>query len=460
MTSDKRSGKATELARMIEQRKLSHVKLGVTDIDGVMRGKYVAADDLLRGVDGDLGLCSCLLGWDCADSLYTNNPGGITGWHTGFPDTPIEIILATVRGLPHEFDGNGLLVLGEFSGEAAAICPRALLRRVVNEARAMGFEVVVGFEYEFTLFQETSDSANQKGFRGLKPLSAGNFGYSVLRSANFSALCEELIADCAAMDVPLIGVHTENGPGIWEAAIGATDALAAADRAAVFKTFAKDFARRHGLLASFMAKWSTEHQGLGGHVHLSLRSTRDNLPVFFDEDRADRSSLLFDQFVAGQLAMLPEFTALVAPNVNSYSRLVPGAWAPTTATSGMDNRTCALRLIGRSAESRRVEFRVAGADANPYLALAAALASGLEGIRRALPKTEPFCGNAYADAGEVARLPPDLGEAARLFRNSDAARDWFGDAFVTHYALSREWEQSRFRAAVTDWELERYLEII
>jgi len=460
VTSDKRSDAAREFARTIEQRKLSHVKLAVTDVDGVMRGKYVAAADLLGALDDGLGLCSCLLAWDCDDTLYTNNPDGISGWHTGFPDVPVAVIPATMRTLPHEFDGKGLLVLGEFAGEGAAICPRATLRRVLDEAGAMGFEVVVGFEYEFALFAETSDSAHAKEFRNLKPLSAGNFGYSVLRSANFSALCEDLIRDCSAMDVPLVGVHTENGPGIWEAAIAATDALAAADGAAVFKTFAKDFARRHGLLATFMAKWSAEHQGLGGHIHISLRSAEDQAPVFFDSGRSDSSSLLLDQFVAGQLALLPEFTALVAPNVNSYSRLVPGAWAPTTATSGADNRTCALRLIGRTASSRRVEFRVPGADSNPYLALAAAIASGLDGIRGKLPKAEPFHGNAYASARDAVALPATLAEAARLFGSSEAARSWFGDAFVSHYVRSREWEEMRFRAAVTDWELERYLEII
>lgn len=459
MTSKGQIDAAADLVRMVEERKLSHVKLGVTDVDGVMRGKYVAASDLMAGLDGDLGLCSCLIGWDCDDTLYTNNPDGISGWHTGYPDMPINIAPESVRTLPREFDGNGLLVLGELAGDAAAVCPRTLLRRLVDEAGAMGFEVIVGFEYEFALFAETSDSARAKGFRGLKPLSSGNFGYSILRSANFSELCETLIRDCAAMGVPLVGVHTENGPGIWEAAIGATDALAAADRAAIFKTFVKDIARQHGLLATFMAKWSTEHQGLGGHIHISLRSRTDGSAAFFDGKREDRSSVILDQFVAGQLALMPEFTALVAPTVNSYARLVPGAWAPTAATSGADNRTCALRLIGQSPQSRRVEFRVPGADANPYLALAAALASGLEGIRARLPKVSPATGNAYAERG-AARLPESLAEATKSLRGSKAAREWFGEAFVTHYALSREWEDSRFRAAVTDWELQRYLEII
>lgn len=448
---------AMKLAQLVQQRELGHVKLGVNDIDGVMRGKYLAAPDLLAALGGELGVCSCLIGWDCDDALYTNNPDGVTGWHTGFPDMPVTIAPETARDLPREFAGKGLLVLGELAGEAAAICPRTLLRKILEEATRMGFEVVVGFEYEFALFAESSETAHAKRFRDLEPLSHGNFGYSILRSANFSGLCEGLLRDCAGMGVPLVGVHTENGPGIWEAAIGATGALEAADRAAVFKTFTKDFMRSQGVLATFMAKFAPEHQGLGGHIHISLH-TKDGAAAF--HDKSGGPAPLLDQFVAGQLALLPEFTALVAPTINSYARLVPGAWAPTAATWGEDNRTCALRLVGHSAASRRVEFRVAGADANPYLALAAALASGLEGIRKGLSKPSGRTGNAYENPGDASRLPESLADAARLFRSSAAARQWFGDRFVEHYALSREWEEARFRAAVTDWELRRYFEII
>lgn len=452
---------AQELAQSIQQRGLSHIKLGVTDLDGVMRGKYVAASDVLAGLRDGLSFCSCIVGWDCDDTLYTNNPQGVTGWHTGYPDMPITLVPDSARTLPHEFDGAGLLVLAEMAGDAAALCPRTLLRRVLNEAAAMGFEAFVGFEFEFALFAETRESARAKGFRNLTPLSPGNFGYSLLRSTNFSGILEELLRDCAAMDVPLVALHTENGPGIWEAAIGATDALAAADRAIIFKTFAKAFAQRHGLLATFMAKWSVEQQGQGGHMHISLRAADGGRPLFFDPDEQDQSTPLMRQFVAGQLSLMPDFTAMVAPTINSYTRLLPGAWAPTTATSGADNRTCALRLIGRGPGSRRVEYRVAGADTNPYLALAAAIASGLEGIRRELPPVEPISGNAYAVPIPVeAHLPQTLGEAAKRLHRSSVARSWFGDTFVDHFALSREWEESRFRAAVTSWELERYFEVI
>lgn len=452
---------AEVLAKTIKQRGLTHIKLGLTDLDGVIRGKYVAAADFVAGLESGIGFCSCIVGWDCNDQLYTNNPAGITGWHTGYQDIPITAIPGTARTLPNEFEGKGMLVLAEMAGAATAICPRALLGRVVAQADAMGFETLVGFEYEFSLFAETRESARAKGFRDLVPSSPGNFGYSLLRTDNFAQLCEGLLRESAAMDVPLVALHTENGPGIWEAAIGAADALTAADRAATFKMFAKAFVQRRGLLATFMAKPSAEQQGQGGHMHISLREKESGRPVFFGDDQENPSSAIMQRFVSGQLAALPELTAMVAPTVNSYTRLVPGAWAPTAATSGEDNRTCALRLVGRSPTSRRVEYRVAGADANPYLALAAALASGLQGISDRRSSTPPLTGNAYEmDAREGTVLPPTLAEAAQRLRHSKIARSWFGDAFVDHFALSREWEEERFRAAVTSWELERYFEII
>ena len=451
---------AMTLVKTITERGLPFVKLGITDIDGVMRGKYVAAADVIAGLQSGMGFCNCIIGWDCDDRLYTNNPNGISGWHTGYADISIAAIPGTARTLPHEFDGQGMLILAEMAGDATAVCPRSILRRVVEQASAMGFDVHVGFEYEFSLFAETRESARAKHFRDLTPISPGNFGYSLLRTANFPELCEALLRDCATMDVPLIAFHTENGPGIWEGAIDATDALSAADRAATFKTFAKAFAQRHGLLATFMAKPSAELQGQGGHMHISLREKESGRPVFFDE-RAGGSSETMRRFVAGQLALMPELTAMVAPTINAYTRLAPGTWAPTAATSGEDNRTCALRLIGRTAGSRRVEYRVAGADANPYLALAAALASGLHGIREALEPPPPYTGNAYeANMSDVPHLPATLAEAADRLRQSRAARDWFGDTFVDHFALSRDWEEQSFRAAVTSWELERYFEVI
>jgi glutamine synthetase len=261
------------------------------------------------------------------------------------------------------------------------------------------------------------------------------------------------------MRMPLEGLHTETGPGVLEAAIGYCAALEAADRAALFKTFTKVIAQRKGLMATFMAKWSPNYPGQSGHLHLSLK--KDGAPVFHDENAPHSMSPLMRSFVAGQQQLLPQVLAMVAPTINSYSRMVPGYWAPTSATWGVENRTTALRVIPGSAKSQRVEYRIAAADANPYLALAAALGSGLWGIEQGLEPTEPVAGNAYALPRDESRaLPATLWEAAQALKASNAARDLFGSDFVEHFAATREWEEREFRKHITDWELARYFEII
>jgi glutamine synthetase len=262
------------------------------------------------------------------------------------------------------------------------------------------------------------------------------------------------------MRFPLEGLHTETGPGVLEAAIQYADVLEGADRAALFKTFVKVLAERRGWMATFMAKWSRDWPGQSGHLHVSLEDAAGR-PVFYDADMPHRMSDAMRWFIGGQQALLPELLAMVASNVNSYTRLIPGFWAPTDATWGIDNRTCALRAIPGSPQSQRVEYRIAAADINPYLALAAAVGSGLWGIEHRVEPDAPVAGNAYARAYPKRRqLPRTLWEAAQRLRNSQAAKALFGEAFVAHYAATREWEEREFRKAITDWELARYFEII
>jgi glutamine synthetase len=291
-------------------------------------------------------------------------------------------------------------------------------------------------------------------------MTPGWFGYSMLRSSVESDLYHGLLKLCADMDMPLEGLHTETGPGVMEAAITYTDALAAADRAILFKTFSKVFAQRHGKMFTFMAKWSNSYPGQSGHLHLSLRDA-DGKPVFHDSGKSSNISDTMRWFIGGQQALMPELLAMVAPTVNSYSRLIPGFWAPTDATWGVENRTCALRAIPGSASSQRVEYRVAAADINPYVALAAALGSGLWGIENRIEPDAPIAGNAYAVTHSPERaLPRTLSDAADRLTRSSAARSLFGDIFVDHYAMTRQWEAREFQRAITDWELARYFEII
>ncbi|MGE0715466.1 MAG: glutamine synthetase family protein [Alphaproteobacteria bacterium] len=441
---------------IVEARGLTHVKVGVFDADGVLRGKYMSRAKFLSALEGGFGFCDVVLGWDSNDQLYDNVK--YTGWHTAYPDAAVRIVPESCREIP--FEAPGLFFLAEFAPPAEAICPRGILRRVLAKAESMGFSVKAAVEYEFFVFDETPHSVREKGFRNLKPITPGYFGYSVLRNSVWSDFYRELLDTCERMDMPIEGLHTETGPGVLEAAIAVDDALASADKAALFKTFTKVVAQRRNLMATFMAKWSPDWPGQSGHIHVSLVG-RDGKPVFHEAGAMGSMSPVMRRFVAGQQALLPQVLAMVAPTVNSYTRLIPGFWAPTSATWGIENRTTALRVIPGSPKSQRVEYRIAAADGNPYLALAAAIGSGLWGIEQGLEGTDPIAGNAYeVETPADLALPRTLWEAAQNLKGSAAARALYGDAFVEHFAATREWEEREARRAITDWQLARYFEII
>jgi len=431
-------------------------KVGVFDVDGIMRGKYMHRDKLISSLQSGFGFCDVVLGWDSQDQILDNLD--YTGWHTGFPDVEVRLAPGTARRIP--FEEATLFVLGEFAGKAEAICPRGVLRRVLARADALGFSAKAGFEFEFFVFDETPQTIRDKGYRNLSPLSPGSFGYSVLRNSVHAELHHDLLDTCEAMRMPIEGLHTETGAGVLEAALQAEGALEAADRAALFKTFAKVLAQRRGLMATFMAKWSDDWPGQSGHIHISL-ADRQGAPVFHDRDAPSAMSEVMRWFVGGQQKLMPELLAMIAGTVNSYTRLVPGYWAPINATWGVENRTAALRVIGGGPKSQRVEYRVAAADIHPHIALAAALGSGLWGVENRIEPTEPVTGDAYAQTfPPEQRFPATLGEAAERLKHSSTAAELFGRDFVDHYANTRLWEERQFRRRVTSWELERYFEII
>ncbi len=441
---------------MLASRQIEHLKIGVFDGDGVMRGKYLAREKFLTALDKQLGFCDVVLGWDSNDQLYDNT--SFTGWHTAYPDASVRLLPATRREIP--FEPRTLLVLGEFAGRAETVCPRGTLRRVLERAASMGYLVNAAAEFEFFLFEETPHSVREKGYRQLKTMTPGAFGYSVLRASVHSDLYHELLELSRVMRFPIEGLHTETGPGVLEAALSYCEALEAADRAALFKTFTKVLAQRHGLMATFMAKWSNAVPGQSGHLHISLRGPNGE-SIFHDAAKKHEMSDAMRWFVGGQQALMPELLSMIACTVNSYSRLVPGYWAPTSATWGIENRTTALRVIRGSPSSQRIEYRIAAADINPYIALAAAIGSGLWGIEHRIEPDAAIEGNAYElQHPPQRRLPATLYEAAERLAASKAARALFGDAFVEHHAATRQWEEREFRKAITDWELARYFEII
>lgn len=443
--------------RIIKERQLSHVKVGIFDIDGVMLGKYMSASKFLSALDNGFSFCDVILGWDSKNKLYDNTK--YTGWHTGYPDTAVRILPQSCRELV--FEDNQLLFMAEFAGKAEAICPRALLRQMIQKAAAMELEAYAALEYEFFMFDETPDSIRAKGFRNLKPITPDFFGYSIIRNTVHAELYHQILHMSEVMDFPIEGLHTETGPGVIEAAIAVDQVEAAADKAALFKTFMKVLAQRNNKMATFMAKWSPHYPGQSGHIHLSLQYMNGLGSAFYDPANAHNMSKIQRHFLAGQQRLMPELLAMLSPTVNSYTRLIPGFWAPTDATWGVENRTTALRLIPGNEKSQRIEYRLGSADANPYLALAAALGSGLYGIEHELEPEQEIKGNAYAQAHhEELALPHTLWDAAQRLKNSTAARTLFGDEFIDHFVASREWEEREFRQHITDWELDRYFEII
>jgi glutamine synthetase len=438
--------------------RIHKVKVAVADIDGVLRGKYLSKEKFLSAVDNGFGFCNVVFGWDSSDACYDN--AAYTGWHTGYPDAQVRVDLGTARTVP--WDQQIPFFLGDFEdgkGGPLAVDPRNLLKKVLAQAAQAGCQAKVGMEFEWFNFKETPQSLAQKDYQRPEPLSPGMFGYSLLRASlnqpYFAALMDEL----PAFGIPLEGLHTETGPGVFEAAILYSDALEAADRGVLFKTAAKEIAYRFGILPSFMAKWSGALPGCSGHCHQSLWDSAAKNNLFYDAADPNKMSALFKSYLAGQLLCLPEILPMFAPTVNSYKRLVDGFWAPTKSLWGMDNRTTAYRVIAGGPKSTRLEARVPGSDVNPYLSAAACIAAGLYGIRKNLNLDSPaVVGSAYKT--DAKRLPRNLSEATEAMATSQLARELFGEAFVGHFVGTRRWEWGQFQDAVTDWELKRYFEII
>ena len=449
-TAKARAAQIDHLREDFKKHGIRKVKVGGFDVDGVLRGKYLSLDKFWGVADGGLGYCDVIFGWDSGDQLYDN--ATVTGWHTGYPDTHATIDLSTYRRIPWE-EGTAAFLL-DFD---VPVSPRQLLQKVDAKARAMGFAVKCSSEYEFFIFKETPESVRAKGYSNLTPLSPGMFGYSWLRASENAPLVHALQDGLNAFDVEVESFHTETGPGVYEAALKYDSLPRAADKAALFKTAAKEICSRHGVMPCFMAKWNKELPGCSGHLHQSLWSLSGE-PVFPDPRGPKGMSKIFQHYVAGQVALMPAFTALIAPTINSYKRMVRGAWSPTLATWGVENRTTALRVIPGSPNSTRVEYRFAAADMNPYIAMAASVASGLYGIERELSLPSETTGNGY-DA-EAKPLPGSLRDATAALAASKEARELLGETFVEHYLRTREWECRQFEAAVTKWELERYFEII
>lgn len=447
--------------KAVEKSGTQKVKVAVSDIDGILRGKYLHIDKFKGAAEpypaGGFGFCDVVFGWDSSDQCYDNT--SVTGWQHGFPDALARLDLDTARNVP--WDNNVPFFIGEFinsDGTPHPLCPRQTLKKVIKRAAKMGVNPMCGMEFEWFNFLENSHSWESKKGVGPTPLTPGMFGYSLLRMNQnrefFNAIQDEMLQ----FGVPIEGLHTETGPGVYEAAIAFSDALTQADRAILFKTGTKEIGVRFGIMPSFMAKWNAAYPGCSGHIHQSMSDGKKNL--FSDAKGRHGMSKMFESYLAGQVAHLMEFAPMFWPTINSYKRLVDGFWAPVKPTWGVDNRTASFRVIAGSPKSTRLETRCPGADVNPYLAMAAVIAAGLDGVEKGMKLTAPAIHGTNGGAENIPRAPRTLIETTRNFQQSKVARDWLGDTFVDHFAATREWEWRQWLDGVTDWELKRYFEII
>ncbi|MEO8398432.1 MAG: glutamine synthetase family protein [Ignavibacteriaceae bacterium] len=452
------STEPNHLLKLFEEQKIKRIKVGGFDIDGVLRGKYISLKKFSNILDKGSGLCDVIFGWDISDKLYEE--GKFTGWQTGYPDLIAKIDLSSFRQIPWE-ENTPFFLLDFYTknGDPLVISPRYILRKACEELEKENFNIKHSVEYEYFIFQETPKSVMNKKFSDLNTLSSGMFGYSALKLGTHSSLMKQIWNLLKDFNIPLEGHHTETGPGVYESAIEYDEGLNAGDKAALFKNSVKEIVSQNNLMATFMAKWNPNLPGCSGHIHQSVWSSDGN-NHFFQTNHLDSINDLMKQFIAGQLNIMPELAVLSCPTINSYKRLQQNTWAPTNISWGIENRTCAIRIASpNNYKSQRIEYRLPGADACPYISMSAAIYSGMHGIKNKFELTEPCIGSAY-DVKDYKKLPGNLEEATTLFYKSEIARHLFGDFFVEHYAMTRRREIEQFNKTVTNWELERYFEII
>ncbi|KAG1759849.1 glutamine synthetase guanido kinase [Suillus occidentalis] len=447
-------------------------------VDGVLRGKFMSKDKFLGAAASEgFGFCSVIFGWDMHDSVYTRELA-ISNKENGYRDLIASIDLSTFRRIPWENNVPFFLVSFFDPKTSAPICadPRGVLRKAVDSAASHGMECISGVEFE------TPESAAQKCFTQLQPLTPGMHGYSLLRTQLNQDYFHALFDESLKFGIDIEGHHTETGPGVLETALAYTSAMRIADNAILYKFLAKSVGLKHGVLPSFMAKPWGNLPGCSGHIHVSLkdgegRNAFSLSDVDRDHGRANAAfedtrylSQIGEHFLAGVLDGLPDGRIYfhLVPTINGYKRLVGGEafWAPNAVTYGYDSRAASIRIISPPSvppSATRLEVRVPGADMNPYFALSAIFQLGMRGIAKQLKLTTPPISTYQSNPAmkeEIILLPRSLEDATNAMMKPDSiAREVFGDDFVDHFGATREHEVRLWNAAVTNWEVERYLEL-
>ncbi len=441
-----------ELRSRVAAGAVDTVVLAMTDMQGRLQGKRVAADFFLSDVvPGAAEGCGYLLAVDV--DMNTVDGYEVSSWDAGYGDLVLAPDLATLRMVPwHPATAMVQCDVTHHDGTPVGVSPRQVLRRQLDRLAGHGWHAYAGTELEFIAFRDSYEQAWDRAYHGLTPVNQYNVDYSILGTSRIEPLLRRIRNGMAGAGLTVESAKGECNPGQHEIAFKYGPALATCDDHAVYKTGAKEIAAQDGVSLTFMAKYD-EKEGNSCHVHLSLRDA-EGRPVLAGDGPYGFSPVM-EHFLAGQLACLADFALLLAPNVNSYKRYVAGSFAPTAIAWGRDNRTCALRVVGHG-PSLRFENRVPGGDVNPYLAVAALVAAGLHGVEQQLPLEPEFTGNAYASAAP--RVPATLGAAVDAFARSEVAEAAFGADVVRHYAHAGRTELAAFEGAVTDWERRRGFE--
>lgn len=436
----------SELRARVDVGSIDTVLVAMTDMQGRMQGKRCAARYFLdEVVEHATEACNYLLAVDV--EMNTVDGYAMSSWDSGYGDFVLRPDFDTLRLVPWQ-PGTALVIcdLERVEGGAVGPSPRQILRAQLDRLAERGLTAYVGTELEFIVFDDTYEQAWSNGYRNLTASNQYNVDYSMLGTSRVEPLLRRIRNEMAGAGLYVESAKGECNPGQHEIAFRYDKALATCDNHTIYKTGSKEIAAQECKSLTFMAKYN-EREGNSCHIHLSFRT--DDGEAVLAGDRPGGFSELMEHFIAGQLACLREFTYLLAPNINSYKRFVPGSFAPTAVAWGPDNRTCALRVVGHG-ESLRVENRVPGGDVNPYLAVAALIAAGLHGIENKLALEPAFEGNAYGS--DKPTVPANLRDAADLFAQSTIARDAFGAEMVEHYLNAARIELAAFDAAVTDWE--------
>ncbi|KAF9094278.1 hypothetical protein BGX23_002292 [Mortierella sp. AD031] len=513
----------SRLAEFTELLKNDHrVKVAGIDLDGILRGKVMVKSKFLSILESGFGFCSVIFGWDMHDKTYPEELT-VSNAANGYRDIIAIPDLSTYRRIPWE-DNIPFFLLSFYdpnTRQPLAVCPRGLLKRVTDELASLGWEAMCGAEFEFFNFKETPETLASKGHHEPEALTPGMFGYSLLRPSLNQEYFYNVFDECRNFGVNIESFHTETGPGVFEAALAYDNATNMADMANLFKLSVKQLGMKQGIMPTFMAKPYGDQPGCSGHLHFSLRDiatktnlfaasvannnnsninsgnvNRTNPPSPVEEidnptethsstttpraawedtvEGVENMSQVMKWFTAGLLTGLPSIMAILAPNINSYKRLVENYWAPVTVSWGIESRVSAIRVIGPpqcDPKGTRLEMRVGGADINPHLAIAACLAMGLYGIKNKLPMPAgPTTAEAEVEmvhhkGGSVKvkaeRLPKSLKDSANAMMEKDSiARKVLGDQFVDHYGATRLNEYRIWETAVTSWETKRYFELV